>query len=70
MRKLLTSIATLVTLAVVNASRECRFAPEFNMQELMTNQTRLMEFQNKVLYHEAKFIREVGVDHNTGLTRG
>jgi len=36
----------------------------------MTNQTALHDFQRKVLHHEAKFIREVGVDAETGLTLG
>jgi hypothetical protein len=59
-----------MTVALVNASRECRFAPDFTQEQLMSNQTALAEFQRKVLYHEGKFIREVGVDADTGLTIG
>ena len=68
MRKLLISAALLITLGVVNASRECRFAPDFTAETLRTNQTARTEFYTKVLQHESKFIREVGVDQETGLT--
>ena len=70
MRKILCSAALLMTVAVVNASRECRFAPDFTTEELLSNQTSRLAFQNKVIQHEANFIRELGIDSETGLTVG
>ena len=70
MRKLLYSAALLMTVAVVNASRDCRFAPDFTTEQLLSNQTARLAFQSKVIQHEANFIRELGIDAETGLTVG
>ena len=70
MRKILYSAALLITVAVVNASRDCRFAPDFTTEQLLSNQTARLVFQDKVIQHEANFIRELGIDGETGLTVG
>jgi hypothetical protein len=46
MRKLLGIL--LVSTAVVNASRECRFAPEYDSEQLRNNGTIRNEFQQKI----------------------
>jgi hypothetical protein len=68
MRKLLGIL--LVTAAVVNASKECRFAPQYNSEELRNNGTIRNEFQQKILETEALFMKELGINKETGLTVG
>lgn len=70
MRKILYSAAILLTVAAVNASHDCRFAPDFTTEQLLSNHTARLAFQDKVLQHEANFIRELGIDAETGLTVG
>jgi hypothetical protein len=55
---------------VVSGSKECRFAPTFNRDEIMDKVEVREEFLSKIIAAEAKFIRKLGVDHVTGLTVG
>lgn len=61
----------LITLVgVVDASKECRFAPSYNREDLMKSSDTRLEFTKKIIEKEARFVREVGVDKDTGLTIG
>lgn len=58
----------LVTVALVNGSPECRFAPQYSQADLLGNATAREDFIAKVLAKEGRFMREQGVNEHTGLT--
>ncbi len=71
MKKWTTIIATAIVIAgVVNANQECRFAPSYKRDSLMQHSEVRQEFSKKIIAKEARFIREIGVDKDTGLTIG
>lgn len=62
------STVLFLTVAVVNASKDCRFAPSFNQTQIVQDQAVRAEFTSKVLQAEGRFIKNLGVDQQSGLT--
>ena len=62
-------VLLFATAAVVNGSPECRFAPTFTQSDLINDKEVRNDFQRAVIKAEARFMRELGFDQATGLTR-
>ena len=70
MKRILFAAAALMLVQVGFASKDCRFAPSYTSAQLAQDDQARQEFSHKVIAAESKFIREVGVDKETGLTIG
>ena len=62
------AILMMTTVALVSASRDCRFGPNYTQLGLQNNSTARDEFLSKFIQQEAKFIKGVGFNQETGLT--
>ena len=70
MKKILFAALAAMLIQVGFASKECRFAPSYTPGQITNDETIRHEFLQKVINAESKFIHEVGVNKETGLTIG
>ena len=70
MRRILNIAAALMLIQVGTASNKCRFAPSYTSDQLINSEVSRVDFFRNVINAELKFIREVGVNKETGLTIG
>src|SRR3989338_2430785 len=62
-------IVTVATTSVVSASSSCRFAHNYKQDDPLTNDAIREEFLAEVLLWERNFVRTIGIDSATQLTR-
>ena len=70
MRQILNIAVALMLVQVGFASNKCRFAPSFTSDQLISSEIARADFTKNVIKAESKFIQEVGVNKETGLTIG
>ena len=70
MRRILNIAAALMLIQVGFASEKCRFAASYSSDQLMNSEASRQDFSRNIISAESKFIREVGVNKETGLTVG
>jgi hypothetical protein len=69
MRNKLSVLSILAFVGLVSCNPDCRFAPSFTQQQLLTNASAVAEFKQQILAKEAAFMREVGYDKESGLAK-
>ena len=69
MRNKLSVLSILAFVGLVSCNPDCRFAPTFTQQQLLSNASAIAEFKQQILTKEAAFMRELGYDKETGLAK-
>ena len=69
MRNKITALSILAVAGLVSCNPDCRFAPSFSPDQLLSNATAVADFKSRILAKEAVFMREIGYDRETGLAK-